>query len=364
VRVPRRRPLYAADNEDTRSELRALAPEADDAVVCVAAGGGRALSLLAAGARSFVAVDRRASQLHVLELKAAALDALSYPRLRRFVGLDPDDGRLDTWSSLRHSLSPAARRYWDARPTRIAAGAMYAGRLETWLGRCAALLRGCGALRWPAACFASRDLAEQRARLAVAAAAVRRGERGFAWLMHPAAVWVATQDPSFWRSDNGNPGRCLYGRFVAWARAHLLRESFLLHLIFFGRYDPAGALPVWLTPAGAEAARKHLVRLRLTCADLSELPGRMPEAAVHWSLSDVSCWMGERRFHDLLAAIAATSPPGSRVCFRNLAVRRSLPPEPPRGGPRLRRRPALAAALDRDDASVFYRFEVATVMGS
>jgi S-adenosylmethionine:diacylglycerol 3-amino-3-carboxypropyl transferase len=90
----------------------------------------------------------------------------------------------------------------------------------------------------------------------------------------------------------------------------------------------------------------------------------MREEAVHWSLSDVSCWMGERRFHDLLAAIAATSPPGSRVCFRNLAVRRSLPAEPPRRRPRLCRRAALAAALDRDDASVFYRFEVATVMGS
>jgi S-adenosylmethionine:diacylglycerol 3-amino-3-carboxypropyl transferase len=188
VRVPRRRPLYGADNEDTRSELRALAPAGDDAVVCVASGGGRALSLLAAGARSFVAVDRRASQLHVLELKAAALDALSYPGLRRFLGLDPDDGRLDMWSSLRQSLSPAARRYWDARPARIAAGALYAGRLETWLARCAALLWGCGALRWPATCFASRDLTEQRRRLTAAAAAVRRGERGFAWLMHPATV--------------------------------------------------------------------------------------------------------------------------------------------------------------------------------
>jgi hypothetical protein len=154
VRVPRRRPLYGADNEDTRSELRALAPAGDDAVVCVASGGGRALSLLAAGARSFVAVDRRASQLHVLELKAAALDALSYPGLRRFLGLDPDDGRLDMWSSLRQSLSPAARRYWDARPARIAAGALYAGRLETWLARCAALLwgrpaRGSASATWP-----------------------------------------------------------------------------------------------------------------------------------------------------------------------------------------------------------------------
>jgi hypothetical protein len=70
--------------------------------------------------------------------------------------------------------------------------------------------------------------------------------------------------------------------------------------------------------------------------------------------------MGERRFHALLRAIAAASPPGSRVCFRNLAARRGLPPQAP-GAAGLRPLPRVTAALDAQDASVFYRFGVAEV---
>lgn len=355
--LPPRRPLYSACNEDTRSELRALAPTPDDTVVCVAAGGGRALSLLGAGAGRFLAVDRCAAQLHVLELKAAALDAFAPAALRAFVGLDDDPGRLDAYAALRASLSPAARRYWDRRPGLVAAGVLYAGRLESWLARCTGWLRRRGHLDWPAACFAARDLAEQRHALARHRVEVARGERAFACFLHPAVVWLAARDPSFLRSSEGNPGRCLYRRLLAWSQRHLLRESFLLHLIYFGRYDPAGALPPWLTPDGAERARKQLGRMQLACADLAALPPRLGRGErLKWSLSDVSCWMGERRFHALVVSLAARGAPGSRLVWRNLAARRGPPP-----GVRLRRLGALAAALDRDDASVFYRFEVAEI---
>lgn len=355
------RPLYSADNEDTRSELRALAPTAGDLVVCVAAGGGRALSLLGGGASRLLAVDRRPEQLHVLELKAAALDALPYPALRAFVGVDPDRERLDVYAALRGALGRAARRYWDARRPLVREGVLYAGRLETWLARSAAWLRRAGWLRWPEACFAASDLGEQRALLLMRATEVARGEQGFAWLMHPAVAWPALRDPSFLRSSEGNPGRCLYRRLVAWADRHLLRESFLLALIWTGRYDPDGALPPWLTREGSERARKRLGALELVCSDVAALPARLPAASrAHWSLSDVSCWMSERRFHALLAAIAAQSPSGSRVCFRDLAVLRGLP-SMARDRPRLVALPRLTAALDAEDCSVFYRLHAAEV---
>lgn len=358
------RPLYSADNEDTRSELRALVPAAGDLVVCVAAGGGRALSLLAGGAGRLLAVDRRPEQLHVLELKAAALDALPYPALRGFAGVDPERERLDVYAALRGGLSRGARRYWDARPSLVRDGILYAGRLETWLARCAAWLRRGGWLRWPEACFAAADLAEQRARLLARAAEVARGEQGFALLMHPVVAWPALRDPSFLRSSEGNPGRCLYRRLVAWADRHLLRESFLLALIWRGRYDPAGALPLWLDRGGSERARKRLGSLELRCADVAALPARLPPAPrVHWSLSDVSCWMSEPRFHALLDAIAARSPVGSRVCFRNLAALRELPPARP-GRPRLVALPGVGAALDAEDLSVFYRLVATEVVAA
>jgi S-adenosylmethionine-diacylglycerol 3-amino-3-carboxypropyl transferase len=354
----RRRPLYSACNEDTRSELRALVPSRADTVVCVAAGGGRALSLLGAGAGRFLAVDRRPAQLCALELKAAALDALPYRAFRCFLGVEADPDRLDVYAALRASLSPRARRYWNARPRLVRDGVLYAGRTETWLARFASLLRHAGGFEWPAACFAARDLDEQRAVLARRRAEVARAERGFALFFHPLVAWLATQDPSFLRSSEGNVGRCLYRRFASWGERHLFRESFLLSLIYFGGYDPRGALPIYLTRAGHECARKELARLELVCADLAELPPRLASAGpIKWSISDVGCWMSERRFHALVGRLAGASPPGSRLTWRNLAAHRGLPP-----GAHLRRLDALSAALDRDDASVFYRFEVAEVV--
>ncbi len=364
MRSPGRRPLYSADNEDTRSERRALSPVAGDLIVCVAAGGGRALSLLAAAEGRFFAVDREPAQLHVLELKAAALDALCYETLRGFVGLDEERCRLDIYAQLRGSLSGGARRYWDRRERLVRGGILYAGRLETWLARCTRLLRSVGMLSWADACSSTRDLAQQRAALAVLSNDVRRSERGFAFLMHPSVAWLAMRDPSFLRSTEGNPGRYLYRRLVAWAERRPLGDSFLVELIRTGRYDPHGALPVWLTREGSEQARKRLPWMQAVCADVGALPPRLPPARrVLWSLSDISCWMSERRFHALLDTMAGASPTGSRVCFRNLAALRSLPPATSRAPdrPHWTPIPHLEAALDRDDASVFYRFGVAQI---
>ena len=82
----RRRPLYSADNEDTRSELKALEIGGDDTVVAIAAGGGRALSLLTAGPKRLIAIDRRPEQVFNLELKAAAMDAFDLAHFQGFLG--------------------------------------------------------------------------------------------------------------------------------------------------------------------------------------------------------------------------------------------------------------------------------------
>lgn len=353
----RRRPLYSACNEDSRSELRALAPGRDDTVVCIAAGGGRALSLLGAGPRRFLAVDRRESQLHALELKAAALDAFSHAPLRAFLGVDADPHRLDAYAQLKRSLSPRARRYWDARQSLIERGVLYAGRLETALARHAAWMRRAGLLVWPRACFAAATLDEQRAVLARSAAEIARGERLWRAFFHPLASAIALQDPSFRRSTEGRVGSYLYRRMLDFAQRRLLRESALLHLIYHGHYDPDGALPHWITPEGAERARKHLAQLELRCASIEAVPVRLlRDAPVKWSLSDVSAWMPQHRFHALVTQISAYSVPGSRICWRHLAAQWT----PPRV-PGLAHDLPLARAVEREDTSVFYTFGVAQV---
>src|SRR5688500_16022591 len=65
---------YAQVREDPRLALEALRPEPHHTTVVVASGGCTALSLLAATEGPIVAIDRNATQNHLVELKLAALD--------------------------------------------------------------------------------------------------------------------------------------------------------------------------------------------------------------------------------------------------------------------------------------------------
>jgi S-adenosylmethionine-diacylglycerol 3-amino-3-carboxypropyl transferase len=357
VSAARFRPLYGADNEDSRSELSALEIGPEDTAIAIAAGGGRALSLLAAGPARLVALDRAADQLHQLELKSAALDACEREPLLAFLGLLPDDARLDRYAALRGALSPSARAYWDRRAPLVAAGVQTAGRLERTLLGATGALRALGLLRWATPLFRAPTLEAQRALLAAQGRAAARGLRAFRRLLHPLLVFATTQDPGFLRSSEGPLGDYLVRRFLRFADAHLVRESFLLRMLHDGRLAPAAPLPPWLDPFGFERVKKSLDRLELQQGDVRDFAARARLAGrLKWSLSDVSCWMPEREFHALLHALARRGAPGSRLVARHFATRPAWPEDLPA---RVRRLDALSARLDADDSSIVYRFDTA-----
>jgi S-adenosylmethionine-diacylglycerol 3-amino-3-carboxypropyl transferase len=353
----RSRPLYSACNEDTRSERVALAIGPEDTVVSIAAGGGRTLSLLAAQPARMIAVDRSVDQLHVLELKAVAMESLEHRELLRFLGVEPEPARLEIFEMLRGSLSPSARRYWDARPHVVEEGLLYAGRAEVTARRFMGILRAGGLLAWVEEWFEQRTLADQEAFLARAKGRLRLLELAIRLYCHPAVVFPLTRDHGFLRSSQGSIGRYMFDRILRWSRTHLVRDSFALRLFYFGCYDPRGPLPIWLEPEGYARARKALSRLELQHARVEDYAKLVrTDGPLKWSLSDVSAWMSERTFHDLVRSLVLRGGPGSRLCARHFAVVRALPLDL---RSRLDRREAVAREIDREDASVFWRFEVA-----
>jgi S-adenosylmethionine:diacylglycerol 3-amino-3-carboxypropyl transferase len=277
---------------------------------------------------------------------------------RACLGLAPDGGLVDVYEAVGARRPPRARRLWDARRGLVAAGVLYAGRLETTLARWSRWLRTTGLMRWPTAAFATRTVSEQRTALAAAEHDIERGGRIWSALFHPVAVALALQDPSFRRSTEGRIGAYLYGRLVEFAQRRRLRDSFVLHLIWFGGYDPHGALPLWLTVEGAERARKQLARLELRHATLEATAGTMRrDTPVCWSLSDVSAWMDQARFQALIARLVDASAPGSRLCWRHLAAHWQAP-----SLPRLQLESERSRQLERADTSVFYAIHAARVV--
>ncbi len=352
----RKRPLYSACNEDTRSELSALDCSPDDTVIAIAAGGGRALSLLTAEPKRLVAVDQSVEQLYTLELKAVAMEVLEHDPFCTFLGLVPCSGRREMYRALRPTLSPSARRYWDARQDLIENGLLYAGRAEATARRFLSGLSRAGLLAWGARWFEIESLEEQHLFLEREAVRLRLLEAALRLYCHPLVIFTLTQDQGFLRSNEGSIGRYMFDRIMRWTTTHLIRESFSLHLFYFGRYAPDGPLPPYLTAQGFDRARKYLGRLELQHARIEDYASRVRlHGRVKWSLSDISAWMNERTFHEFLRSMVLQGEPGSRFCARHFAFAQSTPLE-------LRDRvspfESLARRLDDSDSSVFWRFAV------
>jgi len=358
----RRRPLYSADNEDTRSELKALEIGGDDTVVAIAAGGGRALSLLTAGPKRLIAIDRRPDQVFNLELKAAAMDAFDLAQFQGFLGIAHGFDRLDQYRAVRPSLSRSARKYWDSRRRLIEAGVFFAGRTETALIRFMRGLKALGLMAWAEPFFQATSLEAQQALLEARRQHVDQGMVWWKLFCHPLIIYSLAQDPSFLRSTDGSVGAYLVRRVVDYASSHMVGESYVLRLVYDCGLTTRSPLPPYLETAGFDQAKKALDRLEVQCGDLRDfIPRSRLNGVSKWSLSDISCWMTEAHFHELLRYIAHRMVPGSRFCARNFAARREVPVDL-RG--RVHRLDDLCSQLDSQDGSVIYRFEVGEVAGT
>ena len=336
--------------------MAALRVERGDTVVSVAAGGGRALSLLSAEADRVIAVDRRLDQVFNIELKAAAIDCLSYRQFREFVGVDASLERRAMYSELRSSLGLRCRRYWDSRLELVEEGVLYCGRLERALSGFNSLLRRVGFFRWPADLFRCETVEDQRGILARHLGTGRTASVCWSIFCSSPVAWLAMRDPSFLRSTEGPLGAYLLRRFLRYAERRLVRGSFFLHLIHAGRYNPSGPLPVFLEAEHYERIRKRLDRLEIRNGRIEDVLSQVGRRGVtKWSLSDISAWMVRSQFHRFLEELSLSVESGDRVCFRDFGVSHGLPWGL---GDRIRVLEGLSEEIEADDTSVFFRIRV------
>jgi S-adenosylmethionine-diacylglycerol 3-amino-3-carboxypropyl transferase len=348
---------FAQVREDPRAEIAALEPSQDDSLVVVGSGGCTALSLIAAGAGQVTAVDVNRAQNHLVELKLAAVSALSRDETLAFLGATDavSRDRLDTYVRLRPLMTASARSYWDARPALVDAGVLGAGVTEQFIRM---LVRAMCVLVHPRSrlerMLASESIEAQREIFA------REWNTGrwrlfFAVLLNRRA-FRRTYDPAFFAHLERPSFAEHFRRCAEHALTELpVRDNYFLHHMITGRYPTSevSGVPPYLTTEGHAVVAEQRERLTLVDGAMTDYLRILPDGSVTgFSLSNICEWLAPNAIDELFAEIVRVATPGATLCFRNFVGWTEVPS---RFRDVVREDRALGDALTKQDRSVVAR---------
>jgi S-adenosylmethionine-diacylglycerol 3-amino-3-carboxypropyl transferase len=338
--------------EDAAAELAALTalgPGRD--VFCIGSGGCTALSLLVARPRAVQAVDINPAQIHLIELKRAAVAQLSSDDLIACVTRDARP----YYPSLRRALSAAAASFWDARADLLARGLTQCGEIERRLRQAMRLFR---------------VAVHPRARIeeALGGTDVEAQRRFYV------ERWATPRFRAALATGLSRPVlRLIYGRavldalpadfarLVAGNLAHAFtatpaRENGYLWQTFLGRYPPSSrGLPIYLQPEHHQEVKDRIGALATSVGEAAGWLGRVRARSFDFfALSNILEISRSDEVAPLLSSIAHAARPGALICLRWI-----LPP--PRGvmealGARWQEQADQAREIEAIDRSPFCRF--------
>jgi S-adenosylmethionine:diacylglycerol 3-amino-3-carboxypropyl transferase len=110
-----------------------LAVGGGDAVLAAAEGGDRVLRLLSARPKRVAVIDRHPAQLHLLDLKLAAVKALAHVDYLELLGHRPSRRRRMLFQRVRWLMPKEADEFWLARLALLDRGVIQQGEFERQL---------------------------------------------------------------------------------------------------------------------------------------------------------------------------------------------------------------------------------------
>jgi len=354
--------LYSTCDEDSFSELRALNITPDDRVISVTGSGCRTLSLLTQNPRSVVSVDFSPGQNYLLELKLAAIRALSYDTLLAFLGVEECNNRMSIFESLADRMPAAAMAYFRRHSRAIKDGILFSGRHERFYVKVVAPLAHLLFGRHLKHLFSASTVEEQyriykqQIDGRLWRKLVRGGfsEKTLRLILNDANYHIKIDVPSI--------GDYILQRLDHTFSHHLAKDNHWVSFMFNGKYPNRTSLPHFLLRDSYDAIRNATTKMTLVTDNLIHYLRTVPNRSVDkFSLSDVTSCIDTEEFKALLSEVFRTARAGAHLCYRNFLAKYSVPRD---GDVRMRREDAVSSALDRDDLAFVYSFEVATIGGT
>lgn len=332
---------YANCWEDADVLCDALQPAAGKRILSIASAGDNSFALLADGA-DVVAADLSRAQLHLVELKRAAIRHLKRAELLAFLGVDAHDDREGIYESIAGDLPSATREYWSDNSHLVRTGVIHSGKFERYF----ALFRE----RVLPFVHSRRDVAELLAPKDADARLrfYRKRWNNFRWRLmfriffSRTVMGRAGRDPEFFRYVEGSVADRIFRR-AEYAMTVLPTDTNpYLTYIFTGNYG--ANVPRYLRENVLPRVRERLDRLELVHGSIDEAAARSEKAFDAFNLSDIFEYLDAPTCAALYASLLSRSNPGARFAYWNMLVPRYRPEE-------------LATRVERDEVESRRLFE-------
>lgn len=349
---------YSYGNEDWITEQQALQIKPSDTVLCITASGDRPLNLLVNDCKEMVSIDANKQQNHLLKLKMAAMQHLSYEEYLAFLGAERSKKRLAALKSFSTNMDEEASQFWAENDRMIAKGVLYQGAVER-ITRYASRVLRCFRGKKIAKLFKIDDIEEQR-RFVKEHWNTRAWKKFVELFCHPRITKLLIDDPGFQEYLGPvQPGVYFYQRMEASLETCLAKQNPIISFILKGKVGKEAFSP-YLTQNGTKEIKKRLNRLTIKTQNVIDYLEKTHEPTFDcFSLSDIASYMSKEDFERLLRGIIKTAKPGARFCLRQFLSYLEIPADLQHHFQRDR---DLEQRLEKEDKCFVYRFFTGTIM--
>lgn len=313
---------FGLAQDDPQTELRALEPTSGDRILCIASAGEIPLEMLVQcePGISIDAVDISEPQLFLSNLKLKAALHLDNWNAARFLGYIPADmgERIRWFESFLSTLPENETIFWKKNAEIFRKGPIHLGRYETHIARFAPLgrwlLGGEGKLL---GLFDCQSISEQQDYFDEE---LRTGllKSLFRLMFHPRIYKKrGISEQGLQHMGEENIGNTFYDKFRDFCTATPVRENWILQFVLFDEVIIKDALPFYLHPEGKAQLMEHSSRLRFVEKSYTKIIEESDAGYYNkFALSNVSDWLSETAFTELLQLIADKAGENTRGLIR------------------------------------------------
>jgi S-adenosylmethionine-diacylglycerol 3-amino-3-carboxypropyl transferase len=340
---------YANVWEDAEILLKALQMPENSRILSIGSAGDNCFALLTTNPQIVVAVDVNIVQLHLIELKRAAIRGLKDEEVWQFLGFRPSTDRWQTFLKIQQFLPNEVANYWQTQRLLIEKGIITQGKFERYFRLFAKKIlplihskKTIEELLRPKSAEEQQDFYTQKWN-------TWRWRLLFKVFFGKYVMGKLGRDPEFLKQVHIPVHQFIFNRAENHIKSTLSQHSFMFRYNLTGYFGDL--LPPYLQPENLAVIRKNLDKLVLKQGFAEDAINDFGQFDA-MNLSDIFEYMDSELFKETAKKLASGLKLHGKVAYWNLMVPRQLSKILPK---LFSYKKDISESLAKEDKGFYYR---------